>query len=234
MDGHSGARAAGYSEAGEDDDDEDEEQEGGAVGLQGAKLPPIVSGTSELGKRKVKKKKKKKKKTKGSGKRDDKQQGRGLKTQPPSSFQDILSSSKERDLKPEHRAEAEAEAEASRPSPVSSSSVGALPHFPVQTNESLRWDGVLTDPEAEKERIRVYKLNRRKRYRGLALKALHADPCAEEPPNTLPYLPDRDCGPSPGGRLPGSSSKGGRPEHYLEGPLACRLLPPDLVGALPD
>lgn len=157
----------------------------------------------------------------------DKQQGRGLKTQPPSSFQDILSSSKEHYLKPEHKAEAEE-------SPVSSSSVGALPHFPVQTNESLRWDGVLADPEAEKERIRVYKLNRRKRYRGLALKALHADPCAEEPPNTLPYLPDRDCCPSPGGRLPGSSSKGGRLEHYLEGPLACRLLPPDLAGALPD
>lgn len=156
----------------------------------------------------------------------DKQQGRGLKTQP-SSFQDILSSSKEHYLKPEHKAEAEE-------SPVSSSSVGALPHFPVQTNESLRWDGVLADPEAEKERIRVYKLNRRKRYRGLALKALHADPCAEEPPNTLPYLPDRDCCPSPGGRLPGSSSKGGRLEHYLEGPLACRLLPPDLAGALPD
>lgn len=72
MDGHDGARAAGYSEAGEDDEDDEEEQEGSAVGLQGAKLPPIVSGASELGKRKVKKKKKKKKKTKGSGKRDGK------------------------------------------------------------------------------------------------------------------------------------------------------------------
>ncbi|XP_064424961.1 protein LIAT1 [Latimeria chalumnae] len=31
-------------------------------------------------------------------------------------------------------------------------------------NESLRWDGVLTDPTAEEERIQKYKMNRRKRY----------------------------------------------------------------------
>ena len=31
-------------------------------------------------------------------------------------------------------------------------------------NESLRWDNVLDDPEAEAERIRIYKINRRKRY----------------------------------------------------------------------
>ncbi|EDO47444.1 predicted protein [Nematostella vectensis] len=32
------------------------------------------------------------------------------------------------------------------------------------TNESLRWDNTLDDPNAEEERIRVYKMNRRKRY----------------------------------------------------------------------
>ncbi|XP_073526648.1 protein LIAT1 [Phyllobates terribilis] len=31
-------------------------------------------------------------------------------------------------------------------------------------NESLRWEGVLEDPVAEKERIHQYKINRRKRY----------------------------------------------------------------------
>ncbi|XP_075706520.1 protein LIAT1 [Rhinoderma darwinii] len=31
-------------------------------------------------------------------------------------------------------------------------------------NESLRWEGVLEDPIAEEERIRQYKINRRKRY----------------------------------------------------------------------
>ncbi|CAM5104502.1 unnamed protein product [Natator depressus] len=33
-----------------------------------------------------------------------------------------------------------------------------------QINESLRWDGILEDPAAEEERLRIYKLNRRKRY----------------------------------------------------------------------
>ncbi|XP_022093246.1 protein LIAT1-like isoform X2 [Acanthaster planci] len=31
-------------------------------------------------------------------------------------------------------------------------------------DESLRWDNVCSDPEQEAERIRVYKINRRKRY----------------------------------------------------------------------
>lgn len=33
-----------------------------------------------------------------------------------------------------------------------------------QTQESLRWEGVLDDPIAEAERLEVYKANRRKRY----------------------------------------------------------------------
>ncbi|XP_068011123.1 protein LIAT1 [Melanerpes formicivorus] len=34
----------------------------------------------------------------------------------------------------------------------------------AQLNKSLRWDGILEDPVAEEERLRVYKVNRRKRY----------------------------------------------------------------------
>lgn len=33
-----------------------------------------------------------------------------------------------------------------------------------QTQESLRWEGVLDDPVAEAERLEVYRANRRKRY----------------------------------------------------------------------
>ncbi|XP_062031080.1 protein LIAT1 [Lepus europaeus] len=221
MDGHSAARAAGFSEVGEDEEDE-EEREGSSAGLQGARLPPIVGGASDAAKQKVKKKKKKKK-TKGSGKRDaDKQQSRALKTQPPASSGDIVSPSQEQDPRLEPRADAEE----SRPSPSYSSS-GSLPHFTGPINESLRWAGVLADPEAEKERIRLYKVNRRKRYRGLALKAVHPDPCAQEPPDSLPHLPDKDCGPS---SRPAASSRGDRPDLSLEGALATRLLaigPPD-------
>ena len=55
-----------------------------------------------------------------------------------------------------------------------SSSSNTLPTIPQSSsklsitgdeyNESLRWDNVLDDPEAEAERIRIYKINRRKRY----------------------------------------------------------------------
>lgn len=31
-------------------------------------------------------------------------------------------------------------------------------------NESLRWEGVLEDPDQERERLKIYKMNRRKRY----------------------------------------------------------------------
>ncbi|XP_062867908.1 protein LIAT1 [Trichomycterus rosablanca] len=34
----------------------------------------------------------------------------------------------------------------------------------IQTQDSLRWEGVLDDPVAEAERLEVYKANRRKRY----------------------------------------------------------------------
>ncbi|MGH0153056.1 UNVERIFIED_CONTAM: hypothetical protein FKN15_023982 [Acipenser sinensis] len=41
-------------------------------------------------------------------------------------------------------------------------------------NESLRWEGTLEDPSAEENRIRIYKLNRRRRYLN-ALQGLHGE-----------------------------------------------------------
>ncbi|XP_041949776.1 protein LIAT1 [Alosa sapidissima] len=41
----------------------------------------------------------------------------------------------------------------------------------TESLESLRWEGVLDDPQAEAERLEVYKANRRKRY--LAARKLH-------------------------------------------------------------
>ncbi|XP_020013491.1 protein LIAT1 [Castor canadensis] len=195
MAGRSGAGAAGYGEEGEDDDEEEETQKGGAAGSPGSRLPPIVGTASELAKRKVKKKKKKKK-TKGPGKGNDKHQSRGLKSQPlSSSFHDILNPNKDHSL----RAEPRQDREENQHTPAYSYT-RSLPHFAEiekslsnQINESLRWDGILTDPEAEKERIRIYKLNRRKRYRISALKGLHSDLCPEDTPENLPYLSDKDC-----------------------------------------
>uniref|UniRef100_A0A2K6KC09 Ligand of ATE1 n=1 Tax=Rhinopithecus bieti TaxID=61621 RepID=A0A2K6KC09_RHIBE len=177
MDRRGGAGASGY----EDNDGEEEEREGGAAGPQGSRLPPIPGGASELAKRKVKKKKKRKKKTKGSGKGDDKHQSLSVKSRLlSSSFHDILSPGKDRGPKPEHR-----QNKVENKHLPSDSSTVSLPDFAEiaenlanQINESLRWDGVLADPEAEKERIRIYKLNRRKRYRCLALKGFHTDPDA--------------------------------------------------------
>lgn len=99
-----------------------------------------------------------------------------------------------------------------------------------QVNESLRWDGILADPEAEKERIRIYKLNRRKRYRILALKGFHSDPGGEESPENLPYLPDKDGG--TGSRQP--APKAERPGPGFEGSLTPKLPHADPAAALPD
>ncbi|XP_053426715.1 protein LIAT1 [Nycticebus coucang] len=230
MDCRAGAGASGYGEGGEDDGDEDEEREGGAAGL-GSKLPPIGGSASELTKRKVKKKKKKK--TKGSCKGDDKHQSRSLKSQQlSSSSHDILNPSKDHGPRPERRQDKQE----SKHVPPYSSTV-SLPHFAEvaenlsnQINESLRWDGILSDPEAEKERIRVYKLNRRKRYRVLALKGFHSDPCAEETPENLPYLSDKDC--SSNSRQP--AVKGDRPNHCFEGNFIPKPIHSDLVTLLPE
>ncbi|KAM6174596.1 protein LIAT1 [Erethizon dorsatum] len=178
MDRGCGAGTAGYLEEGEDYDEE-EEREGGAAGLLGSRLPPITGDASEQATGKAKKKKKKKK-TKGSGKGDaDKHQSRGLKNQQfSSSFQDILSPSKDRGPRPEPKQDKD-----SHKHIPPSSCTTSLPNLADveeklsnQVNESLRWDGILSDPEAEKERIRIYKLNRRKRYQNLALKGFQSDP----------------------------------------------------------
>ncbi|XP_059938785.1 protein LIAT1 [Mesoplodon densirostris] len=174
-------------------DGEEEEREGCTAASQGSRLPPI----SGCAKRKVKKKKKKKKKkkTKGSGKgHADKHQSRGLKTQQLSpSFHGILSPSKDHGLGPEHRQDRDE----SKLTPSYSCAV-CLPCFAEieetlsnQINESLRWDGVLADPEAEKERILIYKRNRRKRYRVWALRGFHSDPGDEEAPENPASLSDQ-------------------------------------------
>ncbi|XP_057632340.1 protein LIAT1 isoform X2 [Chionomys nivalis] len=222
MAGRGGTGAAEYGEEGEDEEEE-EVREGGAEGSPSSKLPPIVGTTSDLAKRKVKKKKKKKK-TKGSGKGDDKHHSRGRKTQPlSSSFHDILNPHKDHGSRAEPR-----DKEESRHGLPYSCSM-SHPYFTEieeslsnQINESLRWDGVLTDPEAEKERIRIYKMNRRKRYRLVALKGFHSDPSTEESVENLPYLSDKDCGPS--SKQP--SSKGDHAHSYFE---ATKLLHPELA-----
>uniref|UniRef100_A0A2K6FXS4 Protein LIAT1 n=1 Tax=Propithecus coquereli TaxID=379532 RepID=A0A2K6FXS4_PROCO len=226
-----GAEAAGYGEEGEDAEDEEEEREGGAAGSPGPRLPPIAAGAPELTKRKVKKKKKKK--TKGSGKGDDKHQSRSLKSQQlSSSSHDILNPSKDHGPRPERRQDKQE----NKHIPPYSSTV-SLPHFAEiaenlsnQINESLRWDGVLADPEAEKERIRIYKVNRRKRYRILALKGFNSEPCAEETPENLSCLPDK--GSSSHSRQP--ALKGNRPDHYFEDNLTPKLLHSDFVTTPPE
>ncbi|XP_066219637.1 protein LIAT1 [Saccopteryx leptura] len=180
-----GLRGPGASAYGEDDEDE-EELEGDTAGGKGSRLPPIFHSTSGPTKKKVKKKKKKK--TERLGKGDDKLQNQSRRNQQlSSSFQDALSLSRNHGLRQEHRQDKEQ----NMPTSPFSSSV-SLPHFAEiegnlsnQINESLRWDGILSDPEAEKERIRIYKLNRRKRYQIWALKGLHSDTCAKETPESL-------------------------------------------------
>ncbi|GAB1296469.1 Protein LIAT1 [Apodemus speciosus] len=223
MAGRGGTGTAEYGEEGEDEEEE-EAPEGGAEGSPGSKLPPIVGTSSELAKRKVKKKKKKKK-TKGSGKGDDKHHSRGRKNQPlSSSFHDILNPHKEHGSRAEPR-----DKEENRQTLPYSYSINHPCFAEIedslssQINESLRWDGILTDPEAEKERIRIYKLNRRKRYRLVALKGFHSDPCVEESVENLPYLSDKDC--SPSSKQPGS--KGDHAHSYFE---ASKLLHPELAA----
>ncbi|ELK26973.1 hypothetical protein MDA_GLEAN10016870 [Myotis davidii] len=227
MDGLRGARAARY---GEDDEDEEEELEGGPAATKESRLPPISSCAPEP-KRKGKKKKKKRK-TERSGKGDaDKHQSRSLKQQQlSSSFHDVLSPGKDHGLRPEHRQDKE-------PNPLvpSFSSSVNLPNFGKfeeklsnKVNESLRWDGILADPEAEKERIRIYKLNRRKRYRILALKGIHSDPGAEEPPEN-PACPSQDSTNSQQLAL-----KVAGPDDFLGGSLAPGLPHCDLATTPPE
>ncbi|KAM5308946.1 protein LIAT1 [Glossophaga mutica] len=228
MDHLGGAVASGYLEGAEDGE---EELEVCRAGTKGSRLPPICSA-SEPTKRKVKKKKKKKK-TEGSGKGDDKQQSRSLKTQQLSpSLHAVLSPSKHDGPRQEHRQDKEQ----NKLTPSFFPSV-SLPYLAEieetlssQINESLRWDGILADPEAEKERIRIYKQNRRKRYRILALKSFHADPCAKETPENLAWLSDQDRG--GGSKQP--SVKAGCPSPCFEGNFTPKLPQCDLATALPE
>ncbi|XP_032769126.1 protein LIAT1 [Rattus rattus] len=223
MASRSGTGVVEYGEEGEEEEEE-EVREGGAEGSPGSKLPPIVGTTADLAKRKVKKKKKKKK-TKGSGKGDaDKHHSRGRKNQPlSSSFHDILNPHRDHGS----RAEPRDKEETRQTLPYSYSMnhpcfAGIEDSLSSQINESLRWDGILADPEAEKERIRIYKLNRRKRYRLVALKGFHSDPCVEESVENLPYLSDKEC--SPSSKQP--SSKGDHAHSYFE---ASKLPHPELA-----
>ncbi|XP_054988191.1 protein LIAT1 [Sorex araneus] len=229
MEGRGGAGPPGFADNKARDP---EERESGAEVSQGSRLPPIDSSTSQLTKRKVKKKKKKK--AKGSGKGDDKHQNPGLKTQPrPSSLHSILSDIKDPGPRPEHRSDKE---DSKPAAPYTSSR--SLPHvadpeekLSGQANESLRWDGVLTDPEAEEERIRIYKVNRRKRYRSLALKSFHSEPRAEEIPESLPSLSDKESS-SSGIRQP--LVKADHPRLHSDGSLAPKLLHSDFTSVLPE
>ncbi|KAK6473351.1 protein LIAT1-like [Huso huso] len=72
--------------------------------------------------------------------------------------------------KPRKRKEAAA-AVLSNPKPASSDNKADLTS---KRNESLRWEGTLEDPSAEENRIRIYKMNRRKRYLN-ALQGLHGE-----------------------------------------------------------
>ncbi|KAM9597426.1 protein LIAT1 [Trichechus inunguis] len=228
MDRRGGAGAPGYGEEGEDDDDEEEERESGIAAMQGSRLLPITGGAAE---RKVKKKKKKKK-TKGSGKGDaDKQQSRSLKNQSLSaSSHDILSPSKDHGLKQEHKQDKEDNKRIlSNPLTVSLPDTAEVEeNLSHQISESLRWDGILADPEAEKERLRVYKLNRRKRYRVLALQGFRSDQRAEETLENLPPLSDRDS--SSSSRPP--PLKADSPHHYFEANVTPKTLHLDLAPSL--
>ncbi|XP_005003611.2 protein LIAT1 isoform X2 [Cavia porcellus] len=184
MDRSCGAGTAGYLEEGEEDE---EEREDGAAGLLGSRLPPITIDTSEQARRKAKKKKKKRK-TKGSAKGDDKHQSQAPKNQCSSSLQDSPSPSKDHGPRPEPQQDKDGHRHI--PSPSFTTSFPQLAavkeKLSNQVNESLRWDGILSDPEAEKERIRIYKQNRRKRYQSLALKGFYSEPgsshCSEGNP----------------------------------------------------
>ena len=151
----------------------------------------------------------------------DKHQSQGMKTQKLSpTFHDMLGPSKDHGLGPEHRQNRD------ESKLFSYSTTVSLPRFVEieetlsnQVNESLRWDGILADPEAEKERIRIYKLNRRKRYRIWALKGFHSDPGAAETPEDPAYLSDQDSGSSRQLTAEG-------PNQCSEGNLMSTAIPP--------
>lgn len=74
---------------------------------------------------------------------------------------------------------------ASTPLSTASSTISLVAEGIVtQSNESLRWNGILDDPVAEEERLSSYRLNRRQRYNACLQKSL-----PPEPSLTLKHLP---------------------------------------------
>ncbi|XP_007898920.1 protein LIAT1 isoform X1 [Callorhinchus milii] len=68
------------------------------------------------------------------------------------------------------------------------SSSSSVDQLASSLNESLRWDGILEDPVAEQERIRIYKQNRQMRYLAVQ-KSLQKDIQLQEGdlPNIQPH-----------------------------------------------
>ncbi|XP_077168018.1 protein LIAT1 [Paroedura picta] len=140
---------------------------------EGAKLSKTQQA---LGKKKSKKKKKKKK-----GTQDDEKQPGKSKKQPA-----FLSSPEMRSSTPmEDDAAKEAAGRTTHQllTSISNSSLLTEGHS-HESNESLRWNGILDDPVAEEERLWQYRLNRRKRYDAYIHHSL-----PPEPSLTLKHLP---------------------------------------------
>nr|XP_033778580.1 protein LIAT1 [Geotrypetes seraphini] len=133
------------------------EKEKSKVKLGGKQVPSKVALTSDKKKKKTKKKDKSEKASSPSKKRShsstpdetDKLKSKTWKDQP-------------LPLSPESQAEVIKDHE----SEFSSSSIEQ--GLVEQINETLRWHGILDDPEEEEERIRIYKINRRRRYFSVA------------------------------------------------------------------
>ncbi|XP_074045261.1 protein LIAT1 [Macrotis lagotis] len=214
-----GRGRAGAGEEGDEDDEEDEEErEGGPPALQGARLPPISGCAPEPGRRKGKKKKKKKKAPaagpgKGAGRGDGSSKDPSSKLESMKEFKREKEENKHLSYSPSGNAAfASAEVEDSLSNKI---------------NESLRWQGVLEDPVAEEERIRIYKLNRRKRYRLSALEGLCSNPSVPEGTTEKVSNPPE----------PASNSNSKQPvvkvdclSYFLDGNVTSKiLLSPELV-----
>ncbi|XP_067421895.1 protein LIAT1 [Emydura macquarii macquarii] len=95
-----------------------------------------------------------------------------------------------------------------------------------QINESLRWDGILEDPAAEEERLRIYKLKRRKRYGLYVQQQLPTEPCLTL--KHFPLLQNKDLYTNSGQTIckeDGSSPyfQGNRDEAVLNAELATKV-----------
>ncbi|XP_020862661.1 protein LIAT1 isoform X3 [Phascolarctos cinereus] len=208
--GGRGGPGAG-EECDEDDDEDYEEREAVTQVFHVSRLPPISGYVPETSRRKVKKKKKKKKSSatglgKGSGK----------------------GSSKDPSSKLESMKEVKREKEENK-HPSCSSSAEVEESLSTKINESLRWEGILEDPVAEEERIHIYKLNRRKRYRLSALEGFCPTPSVLEGINeNVSVLPD----PESCMNSKQQAMKVDCPNCFLDGNMTSKILPsPELATA---